>query len=202
MSLNSFEDIAPFFDSLEQESDRSCAVLSGVLLDDLLKELLKRVMIEDTPNRIFEYPAALSSWSAKIDAAYYFNFLSEDEYKELGHIRKIRNDFAHKLDIGFSFGSSRILKSIHELKLPHVLIKVIGLKQGHTPIALRRQMEVPRHAFLASVRMLCGFIQNRAREHEREERRNSFDDNLEFETMWKRRCWNLWDPLQHDDSSR
>ena len=193
MQLDSFEDVEPFLKGFETESDRACAILAGVLLDELLKHLLQRVMIEDAPNKIFDYPGALSSFSAKIDAAYYFSHLSRDEYEEMGHIRKIRNEFAHQLDPGLAFDSPRIHKLTRLLKLPAVNINAVELEHGALPVEMPRYGDNPRDAFIVSVRLMVGFIQRRAREYERPEEPSSFRDvlsSLEIRAKMKQRYGN------------
>ena len=177
MQLETFEDIEPFFTSIEKETDRACAVLGCVLLDELLADLLRRVMIEDAPSAIFKR-GPLSNFSAKIDTAYYFGHLSRNEYEELGRIRKVRNEFAHRLDPDLTFDSQPIRDFSLALKLPELNIATVGLEHGAVPIEMRRYLTNPRDAFVLSLRLMAGLIQRRAREYERPEERDSFKDTL------------------------
>ena len=177
MQLETFDDIEPFFASIEKETDRACAVLACVLLDELLADLLQRVMIEDAPSAIFKR-GPLSDFSAKIDAAYYFGHLSRDEYEELGHIRKVRNEFAHRLDPDLTFESPSIRDFSFALKLPEFNIATVGLEHGAVPIEMRRYLTNPRDAFVLSLRLMVGLIQRRAREYERPEEQGSFKSIL------------------------
>ena len=199
MKLDSYEDVEPFLKSFETESDRACAVLAGVLLDELLKHLLQRVMIEDAPAKIFEYPGAFSSFSAKIDAAFYFGHLSSDEYEEMGRIRKIRNEFAHQLDPGLTFASRSIHKFARELKLPAIYVAIIGLQSKQTPMEMQQLMEDPRKAFVLSTSVMAGFIQQRAREYERPEPRSCFQENISMATSMAKRKWDFWDVVTPAD---
>lgn len=191
MQLDTYEEVEPFLDGIEAETDRACAVLAGVLLDELLKHLLQRVMIEGAPDKIFKYPAALSTYSAKIDAAYYFSHLSHDEHGEISRLRKIRNEFAHNLDPNLSFNSPEICKFAFQLRLPALNVACIGLTHGVTPIEMRRYLKEPRAAFICSTRLMVGIIQRRAREYERPDERSSFDsivsqmfERARFQQRW------------------
>lgn len=148
-------------------------------------------MIEGAPEKIFKYPAALSTYSSKIDAAYYFGHLSRDEHGEISRLRKIRNEFAHNLDPNLTFDLPVTCKVALQLKLPALNIASIGLKHGATPVEMRRYLKEPRAAFMLSTRLIAGTIQRRAREYERPEERSSFDsillqlvDKAKFEQRW------------------
>ena len=71
------DSLAPFIEVYERETDRGCAILAGVLLDSLLEKLLRKVMLQSTPNELFEGYGPLSSFSAKIDLVHYLGLISK-----------------------------------------------------------------------------------------------------------------------------
>jgi hypothetical protein len=89
------------------ESERGKVILGAARLDDLLRLLISRTIVNgnDTESDdIFDGSnALLQSFGAKISIAYRFGLVSEVEYKNLKIIKDIRNQFAHNLhDISFN----------------------------------------------------------------------------------------------------
>jgi hypothetical protein len=81
-----------------RESDRAAAIVVAAMLDEALRSLIERRLVEpQDPNRsILNGPnAPLASFSARIDAAQQLGLISHFMARDLHLIRKIRNDFAH-----------------------------------------------------------------------------------------------------------
>jgi DNA-binding MltR family transcriptional regulator len=98
-----FGDLSEYFRLLRKETDRGCAMIVAAHLDDKLGELLKACLIKDKEyeeeiSRFFKDPEPLGTFSARIKLAHYLNIISPQVRKDLDTIRKIRNDFAHKLE--------------------------------------------------------------------------------------------------------
>jgi hypothetical protein len=134
-----------FFEVFQQESDRACGVLSAALLDTHLSTLLRLALRSETPEEWFEGREVLGSFSAKIDMAYYMALISDEDYRDLHLIRKIRNEFAHELDHTLGFASQQVSNRVRELSLPKILFE-------HP--TLRMSIDTPRQRFQVGVGIL------------------------------------------------
>ncbi len=84
------------------ENNRSTVIVCASILDTQLEKLLKNVFYIDknTDEKLFlGANAILSTFSSKITMAYYLKIISENEMKMLNEIRKIRNMYAHEINI-------------------------------------------------------------------------------------------------------
>jgi hypothetical protein len=95
------------------DSDRGCALMLGAFLDIHLEKLLRSVLLQQKSvvDPLFQYPGALSTFSAKIRLAYCLRLLHEHEYRDLNRILKIRNGFAHELH-GISFSKDPVIAKL------------------------------------------------------------------------------------------
>lgn len=86
---------------LDNESDRGCALMAAAFLDELLKDLLKAYLIDDSNSvqQLFSGTGALGTFSSRIELCYLLGLISASTKRDLTIIRKIRNDFAHVMDI-------------------------------------------------------------------------------------------------------
>jgi len=83
----------------------------------------------------------LGTFSARIDAAYCLGLLSKDENRDLHLIRKIRNDFAHKL-IDMSFESQEIASRCRELKGARIGGRPTSLRESFSKAAVRLMVDI------------------------------------------------------------
>jgi len=118
-----------FQQELINSSDRACVILGGAGLDVALYNLLKKFFIND---KIVEEligvnngNAPLGTFSSKVKVAYCLGLISEDNYRDLQYVRKIRNIFAHKLQ-GFSFETNQIKSWVGNL----IFIKQLNAKNS------------------------------------------------------------------------
>jgi hypothetical protein len=91
-------------------SDRSCAVLSGAILDDRLKALLQKYLLSARNKRgdeLLGRSGPIESFSSRIELARRLNLMSEESRKSLDWVREIRNDAAHNVDFNFDDNSVR-----------------------------------------------------------------------------------------------
>ncbi len=105
-------------------SDRAVAILSASILDELLQELFQMYFLSDRKrvNALFGGGTQpLATFSAKIELAYCLGLVSQDEYRLLTAIKKIRNDFAHKIH-DVSFDTSPIRERCMNLSLPAAIV--------------------------------------------------------------------------------
>ncbi|MEN6299632.1 MAG: MltR family transcriptional regulator [Anaerolineaceae bacterium] len=99
-------------------------------MDSVLRELLASFMIEDKKatdellGREEGSDGPISSFGARIVAAYCLGLISRMEYEDLLLIKKIRNKFAHK-NFGFTFENSEIIKWCNKLQTPNELDQVL-----------------------------------------------------------------------------
>lgn len=83
-------------------NNRSTVIVCATILDTQLENLLKKVFYRDKnidEKLFFGANATLSTFSSKITMAYYLKIISENEMKMLNEIRRIRNMYAHEIDI-------------------------------------------------------------------------------------------------------
>lgn len=82
------------------ESDRGAAIVGAAYLDVLLEIMIRERLKKDGPivDRLFETNGSLGSFGARADIAFAMGLFSELVHRDLTHIRKIRNYFAHNLD--------------------------------------------------------------------------------------------------------
>lgn len=92
--------VGSFLGSLVKETERATVVLAAAHIDAALEALLKTVLIP--PNRntdpLFDTDRALGTVSAKIELASRLGLIGHSFEHSLQMLRRIRNDFAHKLE--------------------------------------------------------------------------------------------------------
>jgi DNA-binding MltR family transcriptional regulator len=102
--MTSIEDLLPYFHevadfrfSLDQETDRGCALMAAAFLDAELEKLLGRHFVADDTVRkeLLSQNGPLGAFSSRIDLAYALGLIGKQARRDLHLIRKIRNDFAH-----------------------------------------------------------------------------------------------------------
>lgn len=118
-------------------SDRAAAIIGGAYLDELITEVLRSFLVGDkkSDKSIFEGNGALATFSSKIELAYRSGLLSKLEHKSLHCIRRIRNEFAHRL-VGVSFRSDHIRSMCRNIEVPIEMVspRFIPLSQdGELP---------------------------------------------------------------------
>jgi hypothetical protein len=98
--LKDFSDFLPEFN---KETERGAALAAAAFLDDLLQQTLAAFLIEgETTSKLLNgFNAPLSSFAARIAAAHALGLISDDERAECELIRKVRNEFAHKVKTSF-----------------------------------------------------------------------------------------------------
>lgn len=97
------KDFVSFLDHLNKESDRGKVLIGATMLDELLLRSLQAFLIggKSALKLTDGFNAPLGTFSARIEAAFAMGLLSEAEHRELNIIRKIRNEFAHTIEITF-----------------------------------------------------------------------------------------------------
>lgn len=88
---------------ISKESHRGMALIAAAELDRLLLELFKAFL---RPGQgqialLKDSNALLNTFSGKISTAHALNLISDQEFKDLNIIRRVRNDFAHVMNVSF-----------------------------------------------------------------------------------------------------
>jgi mannitol operon repressor len=94
-----------YFNALKDETPRGAVIISSVVLENLLGNVLKSYLSEhkDVQKLLASgVTAPLGSFYARTLMAFGLRLILEDEYQDLNRIRDIRNHFAHNLHASFS----------------------------------------------------------------------------------------------------
>jgi mannitol operon repressor len=110
------KDFASFLDDFNKETERGAALAAAAFLDDILERMLAAFLLdaETTRDLLIGFNAPLGSLSARIAATHAMGLISEDERRECDLIRKVRNEFAHK--VRMSFDNERVKGLCSSLK--------------------------------------------------------------------------------------
>ncbi len=140
------EDRDSFRTALESESERGCALVAASFLDHVLGELLKAHFRNKSTGAdlVDGYNSPLGTFSARIDAVCALGLVTTAEYKQLGIIRRIRNDFAHEF-VHVSFESESVKDRVSELPL-----QPLSIRSGHH--VLRERFESAVDVLLMNLR--------------------------------------------------
>lgn len=112
---NRFAEVREFRRMLTYESHRGCALAAAAFLDERLKQLLQASFVERCGKSLLDgQNAPLSTFSARILAAEGLGLIPPKAARDLNLIRKIRNEFAHRLDCD-SFDDPQISSLCREL---------------------------------------------------------------------------------------
>ena len=86
-----------FESNLGKETDRGCALVCVSFLETELGALLRGVFVdcEEVTDKLFGPHGPLSTFSSRVEVAFSLGLLTNDSYRTIGLIRRIRNDFAH-----------------------------------------------------------------------------------------------------------
>jgi hypothetical protein len=85
---------------LRRESDRAVAVLGPAYADAILEDLLRAFLIEGkSADALLAVEGALGTFSSRINLAHALGLIRDSTHHDLELLRRIRNDFAHKVDL-------------------------------------------------------------------------------------------------------
>lgn len=106
------------FEQVEFDSDRAAGIVAGSIVDTRLEHAIQSKLRDDRDimGRLFNANGALGAFGTKIDLAYLMGILSSDAYADLKILQKIRNDFAHNLELA-SFDEQSIRDRCKNFKL-------------------------------------------------------------------------------------
>jgi hypothetical protein len=114
------EDVKYFSEFLKEfqgETDRGAALVGAALIDERLERLLSSHFLDckESKDILNGGNAPLAAFNARIKTAYCLGLITELEYKECEIIRKVRNEFAHKVH-GLTFQDDRVRNLCSNLK--------------------------------------------------------------------------------------
>lgn len=100
------EHLKPFTEFLSEfnkETERGAALTAAAFLDDLLQKVIEAFLVKNKSGKDLcdGFNAPLGTLSARIAACHALGLISDEENKECHAIRKIRNEFAHKMKMSF-----------------------------------------------------------------------------------------------------
>lgn len=104
--------------AFQEESDRAAAIVVAAMLDDALKSLLSRRLLQPMAkdrSLLDGDQAPLGTFSARIDAAHQLGLISRWMARDLHLVRKIRNEFAHS-PFTLTFESDVVLNRVRALE--------------------------------------------------------------------------------------
>jgi hypothetical protein len=99
------------WDILQSEPPRAAAIISAAYIDNLLDEILKRRLVDEGEFR----KIGNLTFSRRISLCYLIGAFSKEIKEDLDLIEKIRNYFAHDIEIN-SFDERKIADKCRELK--------------------------------------------------------------------------------------
>jgi DNA-binding MltR family transcriptional regulator len=91
------KELMSFRTSIAGETDRGAVLMAAAFLDDKLKELIEKRVVQDKKirRRVFDFNGPLGTFSSRIDFAYLIGVIPKNAQRDLHTIRAIRNQFAH-----------------------------------------------------------------------------------------------------------
>lgn len=99
-----------FLDEFQSETDRGAAILAGSMLDQKLKDILYGFLIDckQSKDLLDGYNAPIGTFSSRLNLSFALGLISKFEFDECSLVRKIRNEFAHKFELAFSFADKKV----------------------------------------------------------------------------------------------
>jgi hypothetical protein len=96
------KDFGEFLEEFNKETERGAALSAAAFIDALLERILAAFLISnDSGFDLISGNGPLRDFAAKAQACHAMGLISEEEFKECGLIRKVRNEFAHKVKMSF-----------------------------------------------------------------------------------------------------
>lgn len=85
---------------LKNMSDRATIIVMASILDVQLEKLLKAYLIDSNEStKLFKSNGPLSTFSSKINLCYCLGIISKHELNTINVLRRIRNQFAHEIQV-------------------------------------------------------------------------------------------------------
>jgi hypothetical protein len=118
---------------LFDHDDRSTALMATGFLEDFLAlaifQKFRRPLSENQAAELFTGYGPLATLASKVTIGHLLGIITNDAKHDLGHIRTIRNDFAHTYE-PLTFESNTIAGRCKSLKLKHKLNQKLEARAG------------------------------------------------------------------------
>jgi mannitol operon repressor len=125
------KELNAFLSLMKEESDRGAVLTSVALLDDLLERSIRSLVLEHARvDQLFD-SGPLGSLSSRALIAFVLGILSEEEYEVCDRVRKIRNEFAHRVVCTFETPKVKDICANLIFVLKPELPRSVGAKQQY-----------------------------------------------------------------------
>lgn len=116
---------------MQNESDRSTAILLGAELDDTLGQILEKYLL---PPRAKKDAGAIGkTFHARIELASRLGLIHPRFQRELHLIKDVRNEFAHK-KLGITFDETKVQAITSKLEQPALVLQRPLTLYAHQPV--------------------------------------------------------------------
>jgi DNA-binding MltR family transcriptional regulator len=141
---DSFDLCRDFVSELESANPRAKAIVAAAVLDEILARLIEKAVTTPKIARrlVRRHYAPLGTFSARIDSAFAFGLINDDQYDALNIMRFIRNEFAHK--VNRSFNDNDIANECMKLQIDKHIVYPPGMEGD------------PEIRFIMNAAGLCG----------------------------------------------
>jgi mannitol operon repressor len=97
------KDFSEFLTEFNNETERGAALAAAAFLDDLLGRVIFNFLIPNDSGRALldGFNAPFGTLSSRIAACHAMGLISDTEFRESEIVRKVRNEFAHKVKMSF-----------------------------------------------------------------------------------------------------
>ena len=94
---------AEFLEDFNRETERGAALAAAAFVDDLLLRIISAFLrpTEEAFDLLMGFNAPLGTMQARTAAAHALGLISDEERTECDLVRKVRNEFAHKVKMSF-----------------------------------------------------------------------------------------------------
>lgn len=112
------KDFGEFLEVFQNETDRGAVLVATTLIEEKLKKIIENFLVETkvTNEILTGFNAPIGTYSARLKLAFTLGLITDIEFHDCNLIRKIRNEFAHKFDLGFSFKNELVKKLCCDFK--------------------------------------------------------------------------------------
>jgi mannitol operon repressor len=96
---------------LNKETDRGVALVATSFLDSLLRDILAAFMIENASAKVLlsGFNAPFGTFSTRIAGCLAMGLITDQEAAQCDTLRKVRNRFAHEVEVNFGSDSVKAL---------------------------------------------------------------------------------------------
>jgi hypothetical protein len=144
------------------DSDRAAAIVAAAFLEDQLTTAIQSRMHRDKKifERMCQSGGALGNFSTKIDIGFMIGIYRKEILQELHTIRRIRNEFAHKMGIK-TFDVQRIKSWTQNLTLIERIEWTISngmTKENLTQLFPKTGSMTPRERYISTCQLLIAML--------------------------------------------